>query len=150
MYLVLKVLKSCLLNPWKQWKSTAMLHVLQLIFRRVFLPFSWEGLELIQWGQTVTLLLSCLALYKSSLPVREVWCHQAFHRTESSTLTTDQLRSLPSCMGLEKFCKAVHEGLCCFFFSPALNVSCHQSGLMTCLWWCHSSPQWRLHCAVLH
>lgn len=126
-----------------------MLHVLQLILSRVLLPFSWEGLDLIQWTQTITLLFLCLALHKSSPPVSDVWCHRAFHSTANSTLATDQLRSLSSCVGLEKFCKAAHEGLSHSFFSSVHNASPHQSGLRTCPCWCHSAPQWRLPCKVL-
>lgn len=69
---------------------------------------------------------------------------EPFNSTANSTLATDQLRSLPSYMGLEKFCKAAHEGLSCSFFSSMPNASPHQSGLRTCPWWCHSAQRWRL------
>lgn len=124
-----------------------MLHVLQLILSRVLLPFSWEELNLIQWTRTITLLFSCLALCKSSLPVSDVRCHWAFHSTANSTLATDQL-SLPRCMGLEKFCKAAHEDLSCSFFFLLCLVPL-PPGLRTCPWWCHLAPRWRLCHEVL-
>lgn len=76
-------------------------------------------------------------------------CCWAFYSTANSTLATDQLRSLPSCMELEKFCKAAPEALGCSLFSSIHNASPHQSDLRTCPWWCHLAPLWRLCCKVL-